>query len=31
VLVAHHKDGNHNNNAWPNLALMHAHCHDQMH
>ncbi len=31
VLEVHHKDGNHNNNAWPNLVLVHAHCHDQMH
>jgi RNA-directed DNA polymerase len=31
VLEIHHKDGNHTNNATPNLALLHAHCHDQEH
>ena len=31
VLEVHHKDGNHNNNAWPNLVLIHARCHDQTH
>ena len=27
----YHHDGNHNNNAAPNLVLLHAHCHDQEH
>ena len=31
VLEVHHKDGHHTNNAMPNLALLHAHCHDQEH
>ena len=26
-----HQDGNYNDNAWPNLVLMHAHHHDQAH
>jgi len=31
VLEVHHKDGHHNNNAAPNLVLLHAPCHDQEH
>lgn len=31
VTEVHHIDGNHNNNRLPNLVLLHAHCHDQLH
>jgi RNA-directed DNA polymerase len=31
VMEVHHKDGIHNNNAFSNLALLHAHCHHQVH
>jgi RNA-directed DNA polymerase len=31
VLEVHHHDGNHNNNAFDNLRLMHGHCHDIAH
>jgi RNA-directed DNA polymerase len=27
----HHRDGDRNNNHYANLALLHAHCHDQAH
>jgi RNA-directed DNA polymerase len=31
VMEAHHQDGDRNNNRYANLALLHAHCHDQAH
>jgi RNA-directed DNA polymerase len=31
VLEVHHHDGNHNDNAFDNLRLMHGHCHDIVH
>jgi RNA-directed DNA polymerase len=31
VTEVHHQDGNRNNNRYTNLALLHAHCHDQAH
>lgn len=31
VLEIHHRDGNHNNNHYQNLALLHGHCHDSVH
>lgn len=31
VMEIHHRDGNHRNNRYANLALLHAHCHDQTH
>ncbi len=31
VLEVHHVDGNHANNAWENLQLLHGHCHDRVH
>jgi RNA-directed DNA polymerase len=31
VIEVHHHDGNHNNNAFDNLRLMHGHCHDIVH
>jgi len=27
----HHHDGNHKNNAFDNLRLLHGHCHDVVH
>ena len=27
----HHRDGNRSNNRWPNLTLLHRHCHDAVH
>lgn len=31
VLEVHHRDSDRNNNRYDNLALLHAHCHDQWH
>jgi RNA-directed DNA polymerase len=31
VLEVHHMDGNHANNKWDNLQLLHGHCHDRVH
>ena len=31
VLEVHHHDGNHTNNAFDNLRLLHGHCHDAVH
>jgi len=31
VLEVHHHDGNHQNNAFDNLRLLHGHCHDIVH
>ena len=31
VLEVHHHDGNHVNNAFDNLRLLHGHCHDVAH
>jgi RNA-directed DNA polymerase len=31
TMEVHHQDGNRNNNRYTNLALLHAHCHDQTH
>jgi RNA-directed DNA polymerase len=31
VMEAHHRDGNHANNHFDNLALLHGHCHDAVH
>jgi RNA-directed DNA polymerase len=31
AMDAHHWDGNRQNNRYANLALLHAHCHDQIH
>lgn len=31
VLEIHHRDGNHNNHHYQNLALIHGHCHDSVH
>ncbi len=31
LLEVHHVDGNHSNHKWKNLALVHRHCHDQVH
>ena len=31
VLEVHHRDGNHNNHHYQNLALLHGHCHDFVH
>jgi RNA-directed DNA polymerase len=31
VLEVHHRDGNHNNHHYQNLALLHGHCHDSVH
>lgn len=30
-MEVHHRDGNRDNNRYANLALLHAHCHDQTH
>ena len=31
AMEVHHRDGNRSNNRYTNLALLHAHCHDQIH
>jgi RNA-directed DNA polymerase len=31
VMEVHHRDGNHKNNRYANLTLLHGHCHDQAH
>ncbi len=31
ALEVHHKDGDHSHNQHANLALLHGHCHDQVH
>jgi len=31
VREVHHMDGNHANNKWDNLQLLHGHCHDRVH
>jgi len=31
VVEVHHMDGNHKNNRIANLALIHGHCHDEVH
>ena len=31
VLEVHHIDGNHANNKWENLQLLHGHCHNRIH
>ena len=31
LLEVHHVDGNHQNDKWDNLTLLHQHCHDQVH
>ncbi len=31
VIETHHWDGNRTNNWYRNLALLHAHCHDEIH
>lgn len=31
LIELHHQDGNHNNQRRQNLALLHRHCHDQVH
>lgn len=31
VLEVHHRDSNHNNHHYKNLALLHGHCHDFVH
>jgi RNA-directed DNA polymerase len=31
TLEVHHRDGNRTNNRYANLALLHLHCHDQVH
>ena len=31
VLEVHHRDGNHHNHHYLNLALIHGHCHDFVH
>jgi RNA-directed DNA polymerase len=31
TLALHHRDGNHQNNRWANLVLLHPHCHRQVH
>ena len=31
LLTVHHRDGNHNYNMLANLALLHGHCHDEVH
>ncbi len=30
-MEVHHHDGNHANNAFDNLRLLHGHCHDVVH
>jgi RNA-directed DNA polymerase len=30
-LETHHRNGNHNDNTFANLALLHGHCHDEVH
>lgn len=31
IMEVHHQDGNQNNNQYDNLALLHGHCHDEVH
>jgi RNA-directed DNA polymerase len=31
IMEVHHIDGNHKNDKWKNLALLHGHCHDSAH
>jgi len=31
MVEVHHMDGNHKNNRIANLALIHGHCHDEVH
>lgn len=31
LMEIHHKDGNHRNDKWDNLQLLHRHCHDGVH
>ncbi len=31
VMEVHHHDGNHSNNYFDNLRLLHGHCHDVVH
>ena len=31
LMEVHHVDGNHQNDKWDNLTLIHQHCHDQVH
>ena len=31
VIEIHHNDGNHGNNKYRNLVLLHGHCHDIIH
>jgi RNA-directed DNA polymerase len=31
LMEIHHKDGNHRNDRWENLELLHRHCHDGVH
>ena len=31
IMEVHHRDGNRKNNRYINLALLHGHCHDQVH
>lgn len=31
VIEIHHNDGNHGNNKYENLVLLHGHCHDIIH
>jgi RNA-directed DNA polymerase len=31
IMEVHHRDGEAQNNAWKNLALLHGHCHDEVH
>jgi len=31
MVEVHHMDGNHKNNKIANLALIHGHCHDEVH
>gem|GEM_PF-6128706 len=31
LIETHHRNGNHNDNTLANLALLHGHCHDEVH
>lgn len=31
IMEVHHLDGNHDNEKWNNLMLLHGHCHDNAH
>jgi len=31
IVEVHHRDGNRTNNRYANLALLHGHCHDEIH